>query len=377
MGLVGCTSSEEVEPKAPVELEKPQVTVVLQPYMSGYEDVPTTRAWQPPTTPVVYSLVDGTEDNSIGVCFTQNGQTPKTGHFFKSSGSWRSNVEITDAATYYLYGYAPHTTGMSCEISSSATPGDNSAYSEGAVLTIKNISAVTTNDVCVLVGAKNGKDDYKADPLDFSVTGLQPGQFAYDAQTTGPGGGNYAFLLFDHLFSALQLRFNVNAEYAALRTIKLKQLRLRTYTNPADESTVNTDKYNVTVKLSKTLDGSSPIDNITYSSAGSADADGTAFFTSETGEELPIEPSYDTFVAHFVPASVKKIVLTSTYDVYDWKGNLVRENSEATNIITLGMFSGQTETFRGRRYTVTLTVNPTYLYQLSEDELDNPTFTVN
>lgn len=377
LGLLGgCSGEQAVEP----EPERQQVTVEMQPYMSGYEDVPRSRAWLPPTTPVVYTLVNETEDDKIGICFTQNGQAPKIGQFFKSSEKWRSNVEIGSADTYYLYGYAPHTTGMSCEISSSDTPGDNSAYSEGAVLTIKNISAVTVNDVCVLVGAKNGKDDYKEEPLDFTVTGLQPGQFAYAAETTDPSGDghNFAFLLFDHLFSALRLRFNVNTKYAALRTIKLKELRLQTYTDPTDESSVNTQKYNVTVKLNKTLDGSSPIREITYTPTGRTDVEGTPFFTSEDGEELPDESTAPKeIVAHFMPAGIKKILLTSTYDVYDRKGNLVRENSEAINAISLGMFSAQTETFRGSRYTITLTVNPTYLYVLSEDELDSPTLVVN
>ena len=374
MGLMcfwgSCTKEQTV---APVNQ---QVSMELHPYVSGYEDVPTSRAWLPPEEPEVYSLVEGTEDNSIGICFTQNDQEPQTGYFFKSAGKWRSSVEISDAARYYLYGYAPHTTGMSCEISSTSTPSDNSAYSNGAVLTIKNISAVTTNDVCVLVGAKNGIGNGYSESEDFKISGLVPGQFAYDAQTMGAGGGNYAFLLFDHLFSALRLNFNVNAEYAAWRTIKLKELRLKTYTTPDDETSVNTEKYNVTIKLSKTDDGTSPINDITYTSTGTADADGTAFYTSKSGRELLIEPSYETFVAHFVPAQVRQIVLISTYDVYDRKGNLVRENCEAKNSIKLNLFSGQTETFRGGRYTINLTVNPTYLYVMSEDELDNPTMVI-
>ena len=384
MGLMGfwgsCSEEQVVEP-----VVKQQVAVEVHPYVLAYEDIAMTRAWLPPTD---YFLVAGTEDNSIGIAFTQDGQEPEYGHFFKSGETWRSSVNITTAGTYYLYGYAPHTTGMSCEISSSETPNDNSAYSDGAVLTIKNVPAVTPNDVCVLVGAKNGKDDYKADPLDFSVTGLVPGQFEYEAQTMGPGGGaNYAFLLFDHLFSSLQLRFNLNAEYAALRSIKIKELGLRTYSNLADDGSVNMKKYDVTIKLQKTLDGSSPIvkdnggnDIITFLPSSvpgnQQDVNGTVFFTSDGGENLPVEPGYTTFFANFVPAGVKKLVLTSTYDVYDNKGNKIREGCTAENTIKLNIFNGQTETFRGRRYTIELTVNPTYLYMMSDPDLDNPTLEI-
>lgn len=372
LGLLGgCSGEQTVEP----EPERQQVPVEVLPYRFGYEDVEraNTRAWIPPTVPEAYSLVAGTEDNKIGICFTQNGAEPQIGQFFKSSGKWRCNVDISSAGEYFLYGYAPHVTGMSCEISSYDTPGDNSAYSEGAVLTIKNVSTISPNDVCVLVGAKNGKDDYKEEPLDFEVTGLLPGQFAYHAEPMGPGGGNYAFLLFDHVFSALRLYFNVNAEYSLLRTIKVKELRLKTYTG----FDVNQKKCDVTVKLNKTTGGVSPIEDITFTPTGGDDDDGSIFFTSTVGEELPVENDVKEFVAHFMPEGVTKLELTSTYDVYDRKGNLVRENSKATNTIPLDIFSGQSEFYRGSRYTITLTVNPTYLYVLSEDELDSPTLVVN
>jgi len=78
-----------------------------------------------------------------------------------------------------------------------------------------------------------------------------------------------------------------------------------------------------------------------------------------------------------MPFGVTKIKLISTYDVYDKKGNLIRENCTATNTIDIAnLFSGQTETLRGRRYTINLTINPTYLYMLSEPDLNDPTVVV-
>ena len=75
-----------------------------------------------------------------------------------------------------------------------------------------------------------------------------------------------------------------------------------------------------------------------------------------------------------MPFGVTKIKLISTYDVYDKKGNLTRQNCTATNTINISnLFSGQTETLRGRRYTINLTINPTYLYMLSEPDLNDPT----
>jgi hypothetical protein len=63
--------------------------------------------------------------------------------------------------------------------------------------------------------------------------------------------------------------------------------------------------------------------------------------------------------------------LRCTYDVYDAKGNLVRPDCSAENKITIA------QTFyEGTSYTVPLTIEPTYLYQLSEFDLDNPTIKV-
>ena len=62
--------------------------------------------------------------------------------------------------------------------------------------------------------------------------------------------------------------------------------------------------------------------------------------------------------------------MVTTYDVYDRKGNLIRENSEATNKLP------NLAAVRGQKVQVNLTVNPTYLYVLSDPDLDNPTITI-
>jgi len=40
------------------------------------------------------------------------------------------------------------------------------------------------------------------------------------------------------------------------------------------------------------------------------------------------------------------------------------------------LLSGQTVSKRGWKYAVNLTINPTYLYMLSDPDLDNPTVVV-
>jgi uncharacterized protein YaaQ len=79
------------------------------------------------------------------------------------------------------------------------------------------------------------------------------------------------------------------------------------------------------------------------------------------------------FTGHFMPDGITTMVLTSTYDVYDKKGNLIREGCKATNTMVLNdLLTGQIYTRRGCRYDITMTIRPTYLYVMSDEDLKNP-----
>ena len=73
------------------------------------------------------------------------------------------------------------------------------------------------------------------------------------------------------------------------------------------------------------------------------------------------------------------LVLQCTYDVYDKNvttehldGNLVRANCVAENKLPENRVKAEVN----QRTLLTITVNPTYLYVLSEPDLDNPTITI-
>ena len=67
--------------------------------------------------------------------------------------------------------------------------------------------------------------------------------------------------------------------------------------------------------------------------------------------------------------------LTTVYDVYDRKGNLIQANRQAEN--DLSRLAAVTALTRGQQATINLTVNPDFLYQLSDPDLDNPTIVLN
>ena len=379
MMLPGCSSEETDEPASatnlPIEVMSGvsdfEDAALLQDTRGGNTSL--TRAWTPPDK---YSLSD--EDNSISIIFTKNGMdnledTEKKklqGKFFKSSGHWRTTVEITPADTYYLYGYMPDIVGVDYTISK---PANDKNYEDGAVMVLDNLPTVTNADLCVVVGAKNGKDDYKADPnVKYEVTGLQRGSFDYAASVTSgeSSGGNYVHLLFDHLYAALRLKFRVEGKYNALRTIKIKGMTLRTVdeSDVSDES--NKDQLTkATITLTKTTDGADPIVSVDFDPSNKGGYGN--ILTSKDGIELTNE--YMTFMSYFMPNGITKLVLTTVYDVYDKQGNLIRLDCKAKNTFNLKKLIDRFESVqRGTRYTFNLTINPTYLNMLSEPDLNDP-----
>ena len=358
MGLMGCSNEDGSQESEPVTME-------LMSYVTGFEEVsrannPATRAWTPPSD---YSLYGGSE-LPISVFFTQaDAGSYEEEFFYKSIGKWRMSKTNLTSGNYYLYGYVPHEASI---ISTVSVLGEDKTFADGAVLTLRNVPTVSSEDICVVIGAKNGKDDYKADPADYSVTGLQRGDFEYVA--TEGENNNYVYLLFDHLFSALRVKMRVEGTYNNLRTIKLKELRMQTSTGGVPTK----KKTQITVTLNKNTEGDDPVSSVVFApDASSGNSDG-AVVEWNNGIELTNE--YQPFQGHLMPFGVTDITLVSRYDVYDKQGNKVRENCEAKNTINIAdLFSGQTETLRGRRYTINMTINPTYLYVLSEPDLNNPT----
>ena len=379
--LNGCSKNEDT---ATLPAGAPVVEVTG--YMTPFEETTTPtrgtyepqiaqiaqapkRAWQPPTGFGPYS----DPDRSISAFFTQTAGEPEGGfqeeYFFKgSSGKWRVSKTDLAAETYYLYGYVPHETYLDSKVEAP----EGKTFEDGAVLTIGNLNTISDADVCVVVGAKNGIDDYR-EAADYTVTGLTRGTFDYAARTTGESGtgGNRVYLLFDHLYAGLNFRIRLDGDYAKLRKIRLKELHLQM----GNESGLTKKKTTATVTLNRTSDGTDPISSITFApTAGSDDeaADGL-MFKSETGQLL--QTSFDsTYSCYIMPQGITLLKLTSVYDVYDRYDNLTRENFKTTNnFLVSDLLSGVGEAERGKRLTINLTVQPTFLYMLSEQDLDSPT----
>ena len=387
---VGCSDDA-------VDSQRADTTVELFPYLSDYTDDETvvaltrgeTPSWAPSgyyefrTLNGVSGLMNSNEGASIGVFFTSDTRDPAQElHYFRPRGGgedwyiYPKDLTI-DAREYRLYGYVPY------DAATSSITNYEGSYNKGAVLSLKDVNGVLSRDFCVIVGAKHGVIDPETQKPVPATTSkkVAVGDFACEIKNSN---NNFIYLLFDHLCSALRFRFNVNSEYGQLRTIKLTKLELSAYSDAA--CTVSAKQLKATITLQQNESGTSPIvDGVTFTQDDDENSGSThkvsifSYTGNEGGVELP--SVYDQFTDYlgFAPVTnaTSYYMLYSKYDVYDKKGNLIRKDCVATNKIDVRKrFNLQTGMERGKIYTLRLTVEPTYLYVLSEPDLDNPTVTV-
>ena len=283
------------------------------------------------------------------------------------SSRWTSGVWMSkDINDYYVYGYMP------ASIRNVQLSPNQGTYANKAVLYLPNLSAITPADLCIIVGVKGWTEPHHPT---IANSGIKIGEFAYHSSENykegDPAtGGNYIYLLLDHLYTCLDFEYLVGNEYSQLRTIKLRKV----------EMTLEGLRYNVTV----TIDGSEcttvyeEIPNSTSLQTAKAfdrtqSTEGTTIPTWENNESKGLRvPGY------FTPKVSGNFTLKSTYDVYDKKGNLIRASQTAENLITPANLNivGEHSHEAGKVHTLKLIIEPTYLYQLSDGDLNNPTVKV-
>lgn len=318
--------------------------------------------------------------------FTSDDKNWQEGTFFylasmqSPESKWRLDMDIT-AGDYYLYGFIPE------EDAASANIAPNSTFSNGAVLTINDLNTVTPSDVCVVVGAKES-----IAPGDKA----EVGKFKVHANTAmkgenESGAPNYIFLLFDHLYTALRFNFTIDATYDALRTIKLRKLEMRACNNDFTEYV--SEHCNATVTLEANENGNSPVKSVSFSNytmVNIAEHPDEGFkeiykYVEGSSNEVVLEHGDSTeFLGCLTPGISHNLQLRSTYDVYDKnitpehpKGNLIRKGCQAVNNLKIAeLFAGVSTLQPGKSYSLTMTVMPTYLYMLSEPDLESPTLDV-
>ena len=378
MGLASCSGEQIVEPAVETKPEtivlpepepEPEVEKGIPLYLRGYVapykevDMFMTRAFS------FSGYVEPAEYLPIGAFFTKSGSEPEERRILCNptdngvEWSYTPPVEIP-AGSYQFYGYMPTN-------AADVTIEPNSAYADGATLHFTGMNIVATKDLCVLVGAKHATNyNEGTDTYTFGDGDLKTGNF--DCQMSA-GANNYLFLLFDHIYASISFRFLLDSDYAKMRSIHLKKLQLTAYSD--NSFTVKRRKeINADISLRKTTDGSSPIQSITFTdNLASEEINQETFFIGDVELKSGTRDEDWTDEIAYVPYTRSYYTLTSTYDVYDKMGNLIRQNCTADNDINPFYIFNISDMQRGSKYVLKLKIAPTYLYQLSDQDLDNPT----
>lgn len=387
--LAGCQNNN-VEP--PVVDEQDGTTMELMPISTRFLDVQpwgSSRAdyFPYPDGYVPYDVLYPApvlEYRKIGVFMTPDRKTPAGDFIYEGDNKWKSTILVKEGHTYYVYGFMPREGAVDAEVN--PLPGETT-YAPGADLFIEKYTSLTPADVCVIVGVRYAfeEEEIAGHPLDM----VPLGQFEYVGHEEGQ---NRIFVLLKHLYAGIHFKVQIDPEYHKLRNIKVKKVELTAHEIP--------EFINLGVRLTANTEGKDPtldptnpsVSNIEYGEVlgdnglplTPTDVTVTIYENADGYEVLETEP--DGFLGCYVPGRYA-FTLRTTYDVYDknqkkdgegnpvFDGegnpvyNLVREDCVAENFINRSIIP---DLEAGEVFTVNMLVKPTYLYQMSEPDLDNP-----
>ena len=262
--------------------------------------------------------------------FLTNGTTATEGLFkYDGTSAWTTQVKLKSGArTYQLYGYMPDNADFARSISDF---NDNSA-----VLHIQQLPPLATQDLCIVTGVRQADNEH-------DETAAVRGAFSFEYNSQRD---NYINLFLDHLYSHIIFSMKVGEDYDAVRTIKIKSMKLQV----ADIS-----HYSVDVTLANSVGISSVAHN---SIAGT----GTRELTIRDTEITLTTSSQTICSGYIIPATMlfDKLSLVIDYDIYDKRGNKVAVRT-ATNSLKIPLEELQ----RGEERTLQINIDPSYLYDLS------------
>lgn len=343
-----------------------------------------------------------------------------TYHGLKSDGTadWRSNVYVDGGETYTVFGHVPHDCCTTCTYYNDKTQipsGESVGYK---CIIMEGIKPVNNTDVSVVVGV--GKDHYYKNAVrrdTINDEGAYPCNFSYLTATEN----NKIYLLMDHLFAQTRFHFAIGNKYHQLRDIRIRKVTLaipeiktlnaKIYLddeNPYKTKPTAIHKIDWTFER-YTGEGSNTQEAVIYDTTegstlqlqvptgctyarGSDEyndaladerANGYQLIEVETREGVKVYPPviapgfFTPIASEDQPVTFK---LSVEYDVYDKKGTITRKGAKAVNYYTSTTKDKDNKpvaVVNGNSYDIDITVEPTYLYTLSDGDLDNPGMTIN
>lgn len=282
-----------------------------------------------------------TDWDDIHIYLTSSGTQVAEGKFGYANDTkeWSTHLKLkSGAGTFRLYGFMPDDPSLTASLQNVTTVD--------AQIKLENVNPLTTIDYCVVTGVRQVETA-------SDHTSATRGMFSFDYYSYRQ---NYINLFLDHLMSRLVFNMKISPTYDAVRTIKVKKMTLKL----ADISSMS-----VTV----TFSDNHGISAISYLPTGAA---ANSCIIENEEKTLTTSPAA-ICTGYMVPDNVfiNKLELETEFEVYNKKGNKIAERT-AVNKLTEPLAELQ----RGEERTLLLTIDPSYLYVLSDPDLDNPTITI-
>ena len=290
----------------------------------------------------------------------RNTEQDKHGMFAPLNEGWRSSVEVEPNYKYNLYTYS--------RTMPTATPPTFSFVSASNVsLTFSGLNIITEADPLVGVAAAGASlPNNNVPPANYPE--LTKGTFNIGTIPGADPNSTYkAFLALDHLYSKATISFRIDGTYSTLREVRIKDVQIKMNNG----TLTGTHKYTffdqqLTLDANRAIGGSALSINLFDGPNAKAEP-------NEGDDYIALTTTSREFgYYYFLPLNpTPAMYLEVTYDIYDLKGNLVRENQTAQNKNLFEAISHNGgSAAAGINYTVNVLVSPTYLYQLSDDDLE-------
>lgn len=241
---------------------------------------------------------------------------------------------------FWLYGYMPAIEGITGQVLNQRQ------------LKLSGIPPISPYDICIVTGVK---------VYESSVLPLR-GTFEFEYKNSDYNDVTVLNLLLEHMLGHVDFKFKIGSRYSQLRKIIVKSLTIKTTSQSSISATINLPA------------NTEDVVTISYTATGDDQNYETTLLPSTVAPD-PIElTTSGASVGSGINVAVgtglsENFILESKYEVYDLKNNLLSTRTASNNL------SGALPVM-GQKKEVVLTVEPTYLYQLSDDDLNNPEVTI-
>ena len=246
---------------------------------------------------------------------------------------WSSNALVEYGVSYHLFGFTPSQSAVTVAIQPM-----NGDYAYGAELTFSGLPVMPTTDVCFVTAVRGGSDVTSAH--DFT-------EWNYQYESQSEEEMQNVNLLFDHLYANLNLLFKTNSTNTAMRSIRLKKVVLATAETALVSATVLQPEGTPAI--------------VDFQPMGTGSAECTLL---DNPQGIPLNSVTPVALSTFIAPGTTGLTLTCTYDVFNEAGHIVRKDCTTQNALS----EDRTSFEQGYRTDLALTVTPTYLYVLSDED---------